>query len=79
MVTAPANPTIEMTPLDRAAAALGSRKALADALGISAAAVSQWEKVPAGRVLQIEALTRVSRHELRPDIFGPAPKVETVI
>lgn len=45
---------------------------LADALKISSAAVSQWDRVPAERVLDVERLTGVSRYELRPDIFGEA-------
>ena len=45
---------------------------------ISSQAVSQWERVPAARCLVIEAATqgRVTRHELRPDLFGPAPRRE---
>lgn len=41
--------------------------------------ISQWEsgkvKVPAERVGQIEKATAgaVTRHDLRPDVFGPAP------
>jgi DNA-binding transcriptional regulator YdaS (Cro superfamily) len=31
------------------------------------------KRVPIERVAAVEALTGVSRHELRPDIFGPAP------
>lgn len=43
---------------------------------ITSQAVSQWRRVPAGRVLDVEAVTGVSRHDLRPDIFGPpAPRV----
>lgn len=40
--------------------------------------ISHWEagrvKVPAERVAQIEAATNgaVTRHDLRPDVFGPA-------
>jgi DNA-binding transcriptional regulator YdaS (Cro superfamily) len=42
---------------------------------ISSQAVSQWERVPAARCLVIEAATksRVTRHDLRPDIYGPPP------
>lgn len=42
---------------------------------ISSQAVSQWERVPAARCLVIEQATRrrVTRHELRPDIYGPPP------
>lgn len=48
---------------------------LAAALGeITPQAISQWRKVPAERVLDVERLTGISRHELRPDIFGPAPR-----
>ena len=43
---------------------------LASALEISGAAVSQWERVPAERVLDVERITGISRHELRPDVFG---------
>lgn len=46
---------------------------LSKRLGISKQAVSlwQWKGVPAERVLAVEAATGVSRHELRPDVFGP--------
>lgn len=43
---------------------------------LTSQAISQWQKVPAGRVLQVEGLTGLSRHELRPDVFGDAPKKE---
>lgn len=77
MVTAPDKSTDEMAAaFERAVNAAGSRKALADKLGVSQPAISQWRRVPAGRVIQIEALTGVSRHELRPDVFGPAPVME---
>lgn len=52
----------------------GRRSALAKALGISPSAISMWVSVPSERVLDIERLTGVSRHELRPDIFGPLPE-----
>lgn len=50
----------------------GGQAALARALGISDAAVSQWKRCPASRVLAVEAATdaKVSRHDLRPDVFG---------
>ena len=41
--------------------------------GLTPQAVSQWKKCPSGRVLDVERITGVSRHELRPDIFGPTP------
>jgi DNA-binding transcriptional regulator YdaS (Cro superfamily) len=38
-------------------------------------AVCKWgrARIPAEYVLAIEQATGVSRHDLRPDIFGPAP------
>lgn len=55
----------------------GRARDLAIKLGVFQSSVSQWangtSKVPAERVLEIEGITGVSRHALRPDIFGPAP------
>ena len=61
--------------LDRAAATFVGYAELARQLGVSPQAVSAWRargRVPAERVLQIEQLTGVSRHALRPDIYGEA-------
>lgn len=68
---------MDMTPLDRAIEAAGSQLALAKALGIRSPSISGWydrKKIPVERVIAIEKATGVSRHELRPDVFGPAPK-----
>lgn len=43
------------------------------AVGVSPQAVSQWDRVPPARVLIVEKITGVSRHDLRPD-FYPAPE-----
>lgn len=45
---------------------------LAQELGITHGAISQWSQVPSERVLDVERITGISRHELRPDVFGPA-------
>jgi DNA-binding transcriptional regulator YdaS (Cro superfamily) len=52
------------------AAENGRVTALAASLDISQPAVSQWERVPAERVLEVERITGISRYELRPDVFG---------
>ena len=57
-------------PLQRAIKKAGGVTRLAQALNITQPSVTLWKRVPARHVLIIEALTGVSRHELRPDIFG---------
>lgn len=37
-------------------------------------AVSQWIDVPPDRCLEVEQAIGVSRYDLRPDIYGPAPR-----
>lgn len=51
----------------------GRRIRLAETLGVYPSALSQWGQVPAERCLEVEAVTGISRHDLRPDVFGPAP------
>lgn len=51
----------------------GRRGKLAEELHISPSAISMWQRVPADRVLEVERITGISRHDLRPDVFGPAP------
>lgn len=55
--------------------AAGGQTRLAEALGIKHQAVYGWEIVPAERCLQVSSLSGVSVHELRPDVFGTAPKL----
>ena len=52
---------------------IGGPKAVGDALGITRQAVEQWPHVPPKHVLRVEALSGVSRYELRPDIYGDPP------
>jgi DNA-binding transcriptional regulator YdaS (Cro superfamily) len=56
-------------PLQAAISRAGSTAKLAAALGIASQAISQWRRVPAGRVLDVERVTGVSRHDLRPDLY----------
>jgi TorA maturation chaperone TorD len=58
--------------LEEAIKAAGGVAALARAIGIAQPSVSNWSRVPAERVLSVEALTDVSRFVLRPDIYGLA-------
>lgn len=57
--------------LRRAIQNMGSAAKLAAGLGITDQAVGQWKRVPPGRVLAVEKLSGVPRHELRPDIYPP--------
>jgi DNA-binding transcriptional regulator YdaS (Cro superfamily) len=64
--------TAESTPekaLQKAFDAAGGREALSIKLGLSRAATYFWRQVPPLRVLEVERLTGVSRHELRPDLY----------
>ena len=56
--------------LEDAIRAAGGIGALARRLGISQPSVSNWQRVPAERVVAIEALTGVPRASLRPDLYG---------
>jgi DNA-binding transcriptional regulator YdaS (Cro superfamily) len=51
----------------------GGPTALARLLGVTPQAVGQWKLVPPDKVLQVEQASGVSRHELRPDVFGEKP------
>lgn len=61
--------------LERAIGAAGGVRALARAVGVSQPAISSWSRVPADRVLSVEASTGVSRSELRPDLYPHEPIV----
>lgn len=57
--------------LTRAIQALGRNGTalLAAELDISTQAISQWRRCPPLRVLDVERITGVPRHELRPDLY----------
>jgi TorA maturation chaperone TorD len=57
--------------LEQAIRAAGGVASLARAIGIAQPSVSAWSRIPAERVLAVEALTRVQRFILRPDLYGP--------
>ena len=55
--------------LAQAIRAVGGVSELARQIGISQPSISNWNRVPAERVLAVEALTGVSRGILRPDLY----------
>ena len=58
--------------LEEAVRAVGGVSELARQIGISQPSVSNWNRIPAERVLIVEAATGVDRKMLRPDLYGPA-------
>lgn len=58
-----------MSPLEKAKKSLGRSKKLAELIGVTPQAVSQWKTVPAGRVIAVEKATGISRSDLRPDLY----------
>jgi TorA maturation chaperone TorD len=65
--------------LDEAIRAAGGVGALAQKLGISQPSVSNWTRVPAERVVAVEAATGVTRAILRPDLYGDRQAVSEAI
>jgi DNA-binding transcriptional regulator YdaS (Cro superfamily) len=57
-----------------AKATAGGYIPLAAKLGVSRQVVYGWTRVPPKWVLPVERETGISRHQLRPDVFGPAPE-----
>jgi len=55
--------------LEEAIKAAGGVASLARAIGIAQPSVSAWSRIPAERVLAVEAFTRVQRSILRPDLY----------
>lgn len=55
---------------------LGGATKAAEVLGVSGpSVVLNWRKrnsIPADKVIAVEGATGISRHELRPDVFGPS-------
>ena len=49
----------------------GQISRIGEALGINQSAVSGWKRVPAERVPDVERVTGIPRHLLRPDLWEP--------
>ena len=58
--------------LEQAIRAAGGVGALARKIGIAQPSVSNWNRVPAERLVAVEAATGVHRTVLRPDLFDAA-------
>ena len=77
--------TMRDAGLEQAIKAAGGVASLARGIGIAQPSVSAWSRIPAERVLAVEALTRVRRSILRPDIYGssesqliPKPEIDEI-
>lgn len=69
--------------IQRAVDHVGSQSLLAAQVGVTQGRVWQWcngDRVPAERCADIERVTagQVTRYDLRPDVFGPAPTEQKV-
>jgi DNA-binding transcriptional regulator YdaS (Cro superfamily) len=49
--------------------AAGGLSPLARKLGMSQQALSEWRRIPADRILQVEAVTGIARERLRPELY----------
>lgn len=56
--------------LDQIRKTPGLSASLAKHLNISKQAVSDWKKVPIGRLADVEDFTGIPRERLRPDLFA---------
>jgi DNA-binding transcriptional regulator YdaS (Cro superfamily) len=61
--------TVRDTGLKLAIDAAGGVSSLARGLGIAQPSVSSWQRIPADRIVAVEALTGLDRSQLRPDLF----------
>lgn len=61
--------------LARAIDKAGGVAELARKIGIAQPSVSNWNRVPAQRVIAVEAATGISRRELRPDLYDESEGV----
>jgi DNA-binding transcriptional regulator YdaS (Cro superfamily) len=56
-------------PVKLAAEKAGGIVRLSLALGLSRGAASQWRRIPAERVIDVERITGIPREILRPDLY----------
>lgn len=63
-------PVVRDPGLNRAIDAVGGVAQLARRIGITQPSVSNWNRVPAERVIAVEAVTGIPRVQLRPDLYS---------
>ena len=64
--------------LDQAIRAAGGASELARRIGVAQPSVSNWTRVPAERVLAVEAATGVARTVLRPDLYADSSPLDDI-
>lgn len=58
------------SPIEKAVKACNDNMSeLARRLGIKVQTIQQWTRIPAERVHEVERVTGIPRHELRPDLY----------
>lgn len=55
--------------ITQAAEKVGGIAELARRLGVKHPTFYRWRQVPSGRVLKLEEVSGISRHDLRPDLY----------
>lgn len=65
--------------LNAAIRSAGGVSQLARQIGISQPSVSNWNRIPAERVIAVEAATGINRAVLRPDLYGEQVMVSAAI
>lgn len=65
--------------LERAIDAAGGVAQLARKIGLAQPSVSNWNRVPAERVIVVEAATAISRKVLRPDLYGESASADHAV
>jgi DNA-binding transcriptional regulator YdaS (Cro superfamily) len=56
--------------LKLAIAAAGTKYRLAKLLKITPQALQRWQRIPIGRVVEVEKVTGISRERLRPELYA---------
>ena len=59
----------ELTGMDAIRSVRGLIRKVALGIGLTPSAVSQWDQVPAERVVEVECHSGIARETLRPDLY----------